>query len=149
MSRSVFPHKAIQPCLPKPAKEPPAGPDWLHEIKHDGFRILARRDGNSVRPYTRNGYNFADRFPRIVKAIKSLPVQSCFIDGEAIVVDTNGLATFDLLRSWRHNHAAVLCAFDLIELDGKNLRRAPIEQRKRALANLLSREHEGIAFNRH
>ena len=62
MSRSVFPYKAIQPCLPRPAKEPPTGPEWIHEIKHDGFRILARRDGKSVRLYTRNGYNFADRF---------------------------------------------------------------------------------------
>jgi bifunctional non-homologous end joining protein LigD len=86
---AAFPQKAIQPCLPKSAKEPPAGPDWTHEIKHDGFRILARRDGNSVRLYTRNGYNFADRFPRIVEAVKSLPVQSCFIDGEAIVVDSS------------------------------------------------------------
>ena len=149
MYRSVFPYKAIQPCLPKPAKEPPAGPDWIHEIKHDGFRILARRDGDNVRLYTRNGYNFADRFPRIVEAVNSLPVQSCFIDGEAIVVDTNGLATFDLLRSWHHNHAAVLCAFDLIELDGKNLRRTPIEERKHALANVLYRERDGIAFNKH
>ena len=149
MSRSVFPYKAIQPCLPKPAKEPPAGPDWIHEIKHDGFRILARRDGNSVRLYTRNGYNFADRFPRIVEAVKSLSVQSCFIDGEAIVVDANGLAVFDLLRSWRHNHVAMLCAFDLIELDGKNLRRTPIEERKYALANLLYHDQDGIAFNKH
>ena len=149
MSRSVFPYNAIQPCLPKPAEEPPAGPDWIHEIKHDGFRILARRDGNSVRLYTRNGYNFADRFPRIVEAVKSLPVQSCFIDGEAIVVDANGLAVFDLLRSWRHNQVAMLCAFDLIELDGKNLRRTPIEERKYALANLLYHDQDGIAFNKH
>jgi ATP-dependent DNA ligase len=149
MSRSVFPYKAIQPCLPKPAKEPPAGPDWIHEIKHDGFRILARRDGNSVRLYTRNGYNFADRFPRIVEAVKTLSVQSCFIDGEAIVVDANGLAVFELLRSCRYNHVAMLCAFDLIELDGKNLRRTPIEERKYALANLLYRDHDGIAFNKH
>ena len=149
MSRSVFPYKAIHPCLPKPAKEPPPGPEWIHEIKHDGFRILARRDGNSVRLYTRNGYNFADRFPRIVEALKTLSVQSCFIDGEAIVVDANGLAVFDLLRSWRHNHVAMLCAFDLIELDGKNLRRTPIEERKYALANLLYCDHDGIAFNKH
>jgi bifunctional non-homologous end joining protein LigD len=149
MSRSVFPYKAIHPCLPKPAKEPPPGPEWIHEIKHDGFRILARRDGNSVRLYTRNGYNFADRFPRIVEAVKSLPVQSCFIDGEAIVVDANGLAVFDLLRSWRHNQVAMLCAFDLIELDGKNLRRTPIEERKYALANLLYHDQDGIAFNKH
>jgi ATP-dependent DNA ligase len=149
MSRSVFPHKAVQPCLPKPAKEPPAGPDWIHEIKHDGFRILARRNTTGVWLYTRNGSNFADRFPRIVEAVKSLPVRSCFIDGEAIVVDERGLSVFDLLRSWRHNHAALLCAFDIIELDGKNLRRVPIEQRKHTLANLLSREHDGIALNKH
>jgi bifunctional non-homologous end joining protein LigD len=76
-------------------------------------------------------------------------VQSCFIDGEAIVVDANGLAVFDLLRSWRHNHVAMLCAFDLIELDGKNLRRTPIEERKYALANLLYHDQDGIAFNKH
>ncbi len=112
MYRSVFPYKAIQPCLSRPAKEPPTGPDWIHEIKHDGFRILARRNAKSVWLYTRNGFNFVDRFPRIVKAVKSLPMRSCFIDGEAIVVDANGLAVFDLLRSWRHNHIAMLCAFD-------------------------------------
>jgi hypothetical protein len=94
MSRSVFPHKAIQPCLPKPAKEPPAGSEWIHEIKHDGFRILARRNATGVWLYTRS--NFADRFPRIVEAVKSLPVQSCFIDGEAIVIDGNGLSVFEL-----------------------------------------------------
>jgi bifunctional non-homologous end joining protein LigD len=76
-------------------------------------------------------------------------VQSCFIDGEAIVVDTNGLSSFELLRSWRHDGAAVLCAFDVIELDGKDLRWLPIETRKRALANLLVREREGIVFNQH
>src|ERR1700745_1571802 len=139
----------ITPCLPKSAKEPPAGPDWIHEIKHDGFRILARRNGNDVRLYTRHGTNFADRFPRIVAAVKSLPVQSCFIDGEAIVVDRRGLSAFDLLRSWRHDHAAVLCAFDLIELDGRGLRSPPIEQRKRALADLLHRARDSIVLNVH
>ena len=134
----------IEPCLPRPAKEPPAGP-----IKHDGFRILARRDARGIRLYTRNGYNFADRFPRIVEAIESLPVQSCFIDGEAIVVDENGLSVFDLIRYRQHDSAAVLCAFDLIELDGEDLRQKPIEERKHTLANVLFRECDGIAFNRH
>src|SRR5262249_21356901 len=118
-------------------------------IKHDGFRIMARRDETGVRLYTRNGYNFADRFPRIVKAVESLSVQSCFIDGEAIVVDERGLSTFELLRSWRHDHAAVLYAFDVIELDGKDMRWVPIEYRKRALANLLFQERDGIVFNQH
>jgi bifunctional non-homologous end joining protein LigD len=78
-----------------------------------------------------------------------LPVQSCFIDGEAIMVDQRGLSAFDLLRSWRLDHAAVLCAFDLIELDGKDLRQAPLEERKHALANVLYRERDGIVFNTH
>jgi bifunctional non-homologous end joining protein LigD len=117
----MFPRRraTIEPCLPRPAKEPPAGPGWIHEIKHDGFRILARRDAKGVRLFTRNGYNFAARFPRIAEAVESLPVRSCFIDGEAIVVDANGLSVFDLIRYRQHDHAAVLCAFDLIELDDK------------------------------
>jgi bifunctional non-homologous end joining protein LigD len=77
-----------------------------------------------VRLFTRNGYNFADRFPMIVAALKNLPVRSCFIDGEAIVVDKNGLSVFDLIRYRQHDRAAVLCAFDLIELDGEDLRRS-------------------------
>jgi bifunctional non-homologous end joining protein LigD len=141
--------RSIEPCLPRPAKKPPTGDDWLHEIKHDGFRILARRDAKGIRLYTRNGYNFADRFPRIVEAIAGLPVQSCFIDGEAIVVDENGLSVFDLIRYRQHDSAAVLCAFDLIELDGEDLRQKPIEERKHALANVLFQERDGIAFNRH
>jgi len=103
---------------------------------------MARRDGKDVRLYTRNGYDFAGRFPQIVEGVSKLKVRSCFIDGEAIVVDERGLSAFDLLRSWRHDHAAVLCAFDLIELDGKDWRTAPIEDRKQALADLLHREND-------
>src|SRR5262249_1994778 len=101
----------IEPCLPRPAKEPPCGPNWIHEIKHDGFRILARRDERGVRLFTRNGYDFSDRFPLIAEAVAALPIRSCFVDGEAIVVDSNGLSVFDLLRHRQHDGAAVLCAF--------------------------------------
>jgi len=139
----------IPPSLPRPTEEPPAGPGWLHEIKHDGFRIMARRDGRGVRLFTRNGYNFAARFPRIVEAVANLPVRSCLVDGEAIVVDANGLSVFHLIRYRRYDHAAVLCAFDLIELDGEDLRRSPIEHRKRALAEVLSQKRDGVALNAH
>jgi ATP-dependent DNA ligase len=139
----------IGPCLPSPTKQPPTGPDWLHEIKHDGFRIMARRDATGVRLYARNGSEFADRFSLIVAAVAALPARSCLIDGEAIVTDDSGLAVFDLLRSWRHDATAVLCAFDLIELDGKDLRRTPLEERKRALAKLVRGPHPGIALNEH
>jgi bifunctional non-homologous end joining protein LigD len=77
------------------------------------------------------------------------PLRSCLIDGEAVVCDENGLAVFDLIRGYRHDAAAVLCAFDLLELDGEDLRHAPIEERKGLLAKLLRHPHEGIAFNEH
>ncbi len=99
-----------------------------------------------MRLFTRN---FANRFPRIAEAVANLPVRSCFIDGEAIVVDTNGLSVFDLIRYRQHDRAAVLCAFDLIELDGTDWRRLPIEHRKRALAKVLGRNRDGIALNAH
>jgi bifunctional non-homologous end joining protein LigD len=143
----THPRGHIKPSLPWPAERPPSGPDWLHEIKHDGFRILARRDANGVRLYTRNGYNFANRFPQIVEAVSKLKVRSCLIDGEAIVVDERGLSAFDLLRTWRHDHAAMLCAFDLIEVDGKDLRSGPIEERKRLLAKVLHGSHLSIVLN--
>jgi ATP-dependent DNA ligase len=83
-----------EPCLPRPAKQQPSGPGWIHEIKHDGFRIIAYRDGDSVRLITRKGYDFADRFPLIIDAIAALPARSCVIDGEAIACEENGLSVF-------------------------------------------------------
>jgi ATP-dependent DNA ligase len=77
-------------CLPALLRCPQAGPDWIHEIKHDGFRILAEREGKGVILHTRRGFNFADRFPLTEAAIAKLPVKSCLIDGEAIVCDSNG-----------------------------------------------------------
>ena len=101
----------IEPCLPSPAKASPSGPGWLHEIKHDGFRILARRDTAGVRLITRNGNDFTNRFPIIVAAVAALTARSFLIDGEAIVTNGDGLAVFDLIRHNRHGGAAVLCAF--------------------------------------
>jgi bifunctional non-homologous end joining protein LigD len=80
----------VETCLPSPAEQPPAGPNWIHEIKHDGFRIMARRGPVGVRLITRNGNDFTSRFPFIEMAIKSLPVRSCLIDGEAVVCDKIG-----------------------------------------------------------
>jgi ATP-dependent DNA ligase len=137
----------IEPCLPSPAKDPPSGPGWLHEIKHDGFRILARRDGASVRLITRHGNDFTARFPLAATAVTALPARSFLIDGEAIVTNASGLAVFDLIRRKRHGDDAVLIAFDLIELDGEDLRRSPIEHRKRKLAKLARSAHPGIVLN--
>jgi bifunctional non-homologous end joining protein LigD len=139
----------IEPCLPRPAKQPPAGSGWVHEIKHDGFRIMARRVEGRVRLLTRKGNDFSNRFPQIVAALSTLPARSCLIDGEAVVCNEKGLAVFDLIRGFRHDAYATLCAFDLLELDGEDLRRAPIETRKLTLKSLLRGKHAGIAFNEH
>ena len=136
-------HLTLEPCLPRPAKEPPAGPGWVHEIKHDGFRILAWRDAKRVRLFTRHGADFTARYPQIAAAVESLPVRSCALDGEAIVVNADGLSVFNLLRYRHHDHAAVLCAFDLIELDGADLRWRPVERRKAMLADLLRGTRDG------
>ena len=143
------PVTSFEPCLPRLAKAPPTGPDWIHEIKHDGFRIIARRDGDKVRLISRNGKDLTYRFPFVVKAVASLPVNSCVIDGEAIVSDRTGLAVFSLIRSYRNGPRATLCVFDLIEIDGEDLSWRPIEDRKAALKKLVRNQHPGIAFNKH
>jgi bifunctional non-homologous end joining protein LigD len=140
------PPRPFEPCLPRLAERPPAGAGWIHEIKHDGFRILAHRQGQAIRLMSRNGHDLGSRFPQIVEAMQSLPVQSCVIDGEAIVTDDKGLAVFDLIRGHRHHVGAELCAFDMIELDGEDMRRLKIEERKR-VAKLLGRFQPGIVVN--
>jgi bifunctional non-homologous end joining protein LigD len=139
----------IEPCQPGAADKPPSGPDWIHEIKHDGFRLLAHREASGVRLITRNGRDLSNRFPFIRLAVAALPLQSCIIDGEVIACDKNGLAIFELVRSRRTVAWAVHCAFDLLELDGEDLRGRPIEVRKRDLAKVLLSAHSSIVFNQH
>ena len=76
----------------------PSGDGWLHEIKHDGFRIIARKDGERVRLYSRPGNDLTHRFPLIVETLARLRSRSCIIDGEAVACDDNGVASFDRKR---------------------------------------------------
>jgi bifunctional non-homologous end joining protein LigD len=102
-----------------------------------------------VRLITRNGHDFSGRFPLIVAAVAAVPTRSCVLDGEAIACDKKGLSVLEMIR-WRQHDAAVsLCALDLLELDGEDLRREPIEVRKATLKGLLRRARQGITFNRH
>ena len=137
----------FEACLPRKAKVPPSGPDWLHEIKHDGFRILARKDGDQVKLITRNGYDFASRYALIVDASRAFPSKPASSTARPSLWTRPALAIFDLLRYRRHDHAATLCAFDIIELDGADLRGSPIEERKQHLAWTLRKRHQGIAVN--
>jgi ATP-dependent DNA ligase len=105
----------------------PSGGQWLHEIKHDGFRIIARKNDGRVRLYSRPGNDFTRQFPLIVEALERLRSRSCIIDGEAVACDDNGVASFDLIRHHRANGSVFLYAFDLIELNGDDLRRDPLQ----------------------
>jgi len=88
----------------------PSGGQWLHEIKHDGFRIIARKDGQRVRLYSRPGNDLTRRFPLIVETLARLRSRSCIIDGEAVACDDNGVASFDLVRHQRANESIFLYA---------------------------------------
>src|SRR5690348_12570075 len=124
----------IDLCQPMTTANPPAGPGWLHEIKYDGFRMLAWREGGRIRLFTRNANDWTERYPLVAKAIGTLKARSITIDGEIAVCDGKGLAVFDLLRHGpRIKHDAVLFAFDLLEFDGRDLRGEPIENRKTTL----------------
>jgi ATP dependent DNA ligase domain len=127
MLQRILPAGFIAPCLPTKTDKLPSGGQWLHEIKHDGFRIIARKRDGRVRLYSRPGNDFTRRFPLIVEALERLRSRACIIDGEAVACDDNGVASFDLIRHHRANDSVFLYAFDLIELNGDDIRRDPLE----------------------
>ena len=139
----------IAPCLPSPAEHPPVGPGWLHELKHDGYRLMARRNAAGVRLLTRSGHDWTGRYPLIVEAMEALRVATCLIDGEAVACDDGGLPVFERLRGRRHDASVFLYAFDLIELNGTDLRREPLQVRKATLASVLAKAGPGIRLNEH
>jgi bifunctional non-homologous end joining protein LigD len=139
----------IEPCLPSPADGPPSGANWIHEIKRDGYRLMARRGSVGIRLMTRRGNDWSDRFPLVVEAVNHLKVRSCLIDGEVVCCDERGLARFDVLGRRRNEAVAFLYAFDLLGLDGTDLRREPIEVRKAMLASILRKARHGVRLNDH
>jgi bifunctional non-homologous end joining protein LigD len=140
----------VEPCRPSKAIQPPSGPEWIHEIKHDGFRLMVRREGSRIRCFTKGGYDWADRFPAIVAAASRLKAQSFLIDGEAVVCRPDGLSDFDALRFGRRAHEVTLVAFDLIELQGDDVRDdEPLLKRKQRLAKMLAPGGEPIIYNEH
>jgi ATP-dependent DNA ligase len=145
----TLPTGFIAPCLPTKTDQLPSGGLWIHEIKHDGFRVIARKDGNGVRLYSRPGNDFTRRFPPIARALTHLRCRSCIIDGEAVICDDNGVASFDRIRYRRNDGDVFLYAFDLIELNGDDLRRDPLEVRKATLASIVAKASPGIRFNKH
>src|ERR1700722_14862303 len=89
----------VDPCIPTLAAKPPAGPGWVHEVKHDGYRLIVRRDGGTVRLFTRRGYDWTGRYPAIASAAAKIRAQSFTLDGEAVVCGEDGVAIFEHART--------------------------------------------------
>jgi bifunctional non-homologous end joining protein LigD len=139
----------VPPCIPTRAPKPPAGPDWVHEIKHDGYRLQVRRVGDQVRLFTRRGYDWSGRYPAIALTATLLRARSFTLDGEAVVCGPDGVAVFDALHRRGTVSEAMLYAFDLLELDGEDLRALPLSDRKKRLARLLGGRRLGIVLTDH
>jgi bifunctional non-homologous end joining protein LigD len=149
MFKRMLPAGFVVPAQPVERDKPPAGAGWVHEIKHDGYRIIVRREGASVRLWTRKAVDFTDRFPTIAAAAARIKAKSFTIDGEAVVIGVDGLSRFDELRRAEGARVAFLYAFDFLELDSADLREQPLLARRKALARLLRGSPDGIVFNEH
>jgi bifunctional non-homologous end joining protein LigD len=130
----------IQPCSPILANTVPAGDDWQHEIKFDGFRVQIHKLGNEVELFSRNGSRFSRRFPRLVSVLRELPAKSIILDGEIVASDAAGIPDFWrlFLRSAKPAELHVW-AFDLLALNRKDLRKWSLEARQGRLQTLVSR----------
>ena len=134
-------------CLPTTGKVVPSAPEWFHEIKYDGFRLRVARDGARVRLITRGGHDWAKRYPWIVEAALKNRRKQFVIDGEAVILGVDGISDFDALHSGRQNDAVQLCAFDVLAVDGEDLRKLPLSMRKTNLERLLRGRPDGIFVN--
>ena len=130
----------VEPQLAKLADEVPQGTDWLHELKYDGYRILARKAGDVVTLFSRSGLDWTVRFPAIAKAIETLPCDSALIDGEVAYVLPSGVTDFKSLQSHidTPDPAIRYFVFDLLFLDGKDLRNETLTERKMRLGTGMS-----------
>jgi bifunctional non-homologous end joining protein LigD len=137
---------AFQPCIPTRGTQVPAGPEWLHEIKHDGYRLIVQREGSRVRLFTRNGNDWTARYPLIVQAALKNRRTSFVIDGEAVLLGVDGISDFNGLHSRRHDDEVQLYAFDILSLEGDDLRGLPLHLRKIKLARLLAGGPRGFSF---
>lgn len=144
----------IEPCLAMLVPKPPVGPGWLFEVKWDGYRLAVHRDAGGVRIITRGGHDWTHRFPAIAAGASALDDGSFILDGEAVVIDEHGRADFSLLQQElggrggkRVTDRAILFAFDLLYLDGHDLTRMALEERRHMLEDLLAGELGAISLS--
>jgi bifunctional non-homologous end joining protein LigD len=138
----------IEPMKALRVRELPAG-NWLYELKFDGYRALALKAGNEVRLLSRNRTNFNNDYPQLIEALGLLRAKNVVIDGEIAVLDQNGKSSFGLLQSYKtaNESPLVYYAFDLLFLEGTDLRSRPLIERRKLLAKLLKNAPDGIRFS--
>ncbi|MER9387752.1 hypothetical protein [Mesorhizobium sp. M0019] len=119
----------IEPLFPTLVEKPPEGDDWIHEVKFDGYRSQIVTDVGGVRIFTRRGLDWTSKYRDLAKAAAELELESAIIDGEIIVLDETGLSDFGALRKaiTRRQHELYFVAFDLLHLNGHDLRDVPLE----------------------
>jgi hypothetical protein len=136
----------VRPCEPALVDRPPAGAGRLHEVKHGGFRILVRKLGERAKVWSRRGADFTDQFLGIAEAVRGLAVGRALIDGEAVVLRDDGRSGFHALMTKRGGAEASLIAFDLLRVEGVDLRLRPLEARRETLMWLVDGV-SGIVFS--
>jgi bifunctional non-homologous end joining protein LigD len=138
----------IHPCRPTVVAQPPSGPGWAHELKHDGYRLQIHvRDGR-VRLYTITGADWSKRYPLIVEAAARIDGGQ-IVDAEVVWLDSDGVAQFDALHSRVNDGAAIALAFDLLMHNGEDVRRKPFAERKAILRKVLQPTRRGIQYVEH
>ena len=139
MSRITSRLRFIEPQLASPVDQPPEGKHWIHEVKHDGYRSQVVIERGQVRVFSRNGHDWSERYPSIVRAATNLRCKSAIIDGEAIVQDEHGASDFESLQSAIRvqPYSVILYAFDVLPLDGKDLRQETLSERRALLKQLV------------
>ncbi|MFP5425538.1 MAG: DNA ligase D [Gammaproteobacteria bacterium] len=136
----------LQPQLATLVDSPPSG-DWHYEVKFDGYRILARIDGEDVRLFTRNGHDWSAKMPHQVQALRKLKLKSAWLDGEMVVTGDNGVADFQALQNafdTERDEQISYYLFDLPFFDGQDLRQAPLQARREQLAKLLKKDRSDV-----
>src|SRR3954466_4859703 len=137
----------ILPCQPALADRPPSGPGWLYEITFDGYRVIARKDGERVRLWARTTSDYSKAFTRIRDAIAALPVESAVLDGEAVLMRPDNTFDFEGLRSRQGQAEAILVAYDVMVFDGQDVRPEALEERRKRLSH-ESRTADSRAYYR-
>ncbi|WP_366553468.1 DNA ligase D [Aquibaculum sediminis] len=150
-SRAAEPPAFIAPQLATLVDAAPEGEDWMHEIKYDGYRLLAAVSGDKVRLYTRSGRDWTDRFGSIAEALKARDWPPVLLDGEVVVAGTGGRSDFGALQRALQQGTGdlVYYLFDLLHQDTVDLRSRPLLERKEALRTLLGRRRDALRYSDH